>query len=38
MTELKSTLEKVFTADENNAEKIISAIKNLKDYVKLKRE
>jgi len=36
MTELKSFLEKIYTADETNANKIMSKIENLKDHVRFK--
>ena len=38
MTELKSVLDKIFDADENNAEKIITKIDNLESHVKTRRK
>ncbi len=38
MIELKSVLDKIFTADETNAEKIITKIDNLESHVKSRRK
>jgi len=38
MVELKSVLDKIFTADETNAEKIITKIDNLESHVKSRRK
>jgi len=38
MVELKSVLDKIFIADETNAEKIITKIDNLESHVKSRRK
>jgi len=38
MVELKSVLDKIFIADETNAEKIITKIDNLESHVRSKRK
>ncbi len=38
MSELKNVLDKIFAADENNAEKIITKIDNLESHVKTRRK